>query len=641
MSGFEKIEFDKEPLPMSKKKRRNNPKKFPAKLIISISIVLLALGLAVGFPAYATYAAGLKTYREAKILFDAVKKQNIALASEELIKTKKDLKETRKSLQYLSPLKFIPLLNWYYNDADHLLTAGEHGLNSAGIAIEAIKPYADVLGLKGEGSFTSGPAEDRIRTAILTASKITPKIDELSTSLSLAEKEIEQVNPDHYPAFLFGSKIHSQLVTVKSVSKDGVAFVNEARPLIKVLPALLGESEEKKYLILFQNDKELRPTGGFLTAYAIVRIDKGVIHIDKSEDIYSLDDSISDKPPAPAPILKYLAKVYSFNLRDSNLSPDFIKSMQTFNSMYEKAGEKVKVDGIIAMDTNVLVSTIKILDDQISAGGLKFNTKNDPRCDCPQVIYELEDNISRPVNYVKIKRKGLLGELLQALMDKALSSSPKIYWGPLFQALIAETQEKHILFYLFDKDAQSGIEALNAAGRIKSFDGDYLHINQTSFSGAKVNIFLEEEVENNYDIKSDGTITKTVVVHYKNPHAPSDCNLERGGLCLNAEYRDWFRIYVPKGSELVESKGSQVKISTYEDLGKTVFDGFLTVRPQGIATLSVTYTLPFKLTSNSPLPVLIQKQPGTGGNKYTITVNGQTKDSLELLTDKTLKLQKP
>ncbi|MBU4099181.1 DUF4012 domain-containing protein, partial [Patescibacteria group bacterium] len=599
------------------------------------------IGLAVGFPAYATYNSGLKTYREARILLDAVKKQDIELASQELIKTKKYLQETQKSMQYLLPLKYIPLLNWYYNDADHLMTAGGHSLDSVGIVIEAIKPYADVLGLKGQGSFTTGSAEDRIRTAILTASKITPKIDELAQSLSLVEKEIEQVNPDHYPSFLFGNKIHSQLVTVKNVSKDGVAFVNEARPLIKVLPMLLGESEEKKYLILFQNDKELRPTGGFITAYAILRIDKGVIHVDKSEDIYSLDDSIPNKPPAPAPILKYLAKVYTFNLRDSNLSPDFIESMKTFNSLYDKAGEKVKVDGIIAMDTNVLVTTIKILDDQVSVTGLTFNTKNDPRCDCPQVIYELEDNISRPVNYVKIKRKGLLGELLQALMTKALSSSPKIYWGPLFQALIAQTNEKHILFYLFDKDAQSGIEALNAAGRIKSFDGDYLHINQTSFSGAKVNIFLEEEVENNYDIKSDGTITKTVVIHYKNPHPPSDCNLERGGLCLNAEYRDWFRIYVPKGSKLVESKGSQVKITTYEELGKTVFDGFLTVRPQGIATLTLTYTLPFKLISNSPLPVLIQKQPGTGGNKYTVNVNGKAANSFELFTDKNLTLQKP
>ncbi len=394
VSGFDKIDLNNLNHSMPKRKNKK-PKKRSRRTIIAV-VIFLIIGLLIGFPAYATYNSGLKTYRQSKVLFDAVKKQNITLASTELVKTKKSLEETRSSLRLLSPLKFIPVLNWYYNDADHLLTAGHHSLESAGIAIDAIEPYADVLGLKGQGSFTAGSAEERIRTAILTAGKITPKIDQISESLTQVRSEIDQVNPDHYPSLIFGNNIRTQLITVKKLADDGTAFVTEARPLIKVLPSLLGESKEKKYLILFQNDKELRPTGGFITAYAILRVDKGVIHIDKSEDIYSLDDSIPNKPRAPAPILKYLAGVSTFNLRDSNLSPDFIESMKTFNSMYDKAGDRVDIDGIIAMDTNVLVSTIKILDDQVSAGGLTFTSKDDPRCDCPQVIYELEDNISRP-----------------------------------------------------------------------------------------------------------------------------------------------------------------------------------------------------------------------------------------------------
>ena len=137
----------------------------------------------------------------------------------------------------------------------------------------------------------------------------------------------------------------------------------------------------------------------------------------------------------------------------------------------------------------------------------------------------------------------------------------------------------------------------------------------------------------------NGEITKTITVHYKNPFPQSDCNLERGGLCLNAEYRDWFRNYVPKGSTLVDSKGSQVKITTSEDLGKTVFEGFLTVRPKGIGTLTLTYKLPFKLKSGSPLPVLIQKQPGTNLNIYNNIVNGRTLETFPLETDKEVKLK--
>ncbi len=660
MDGFEKIEFnDKKPKPvtasvskagslsaksslrdqkngsftMGNRRKSGGPKfklKWSKKGGIALIVIFVLLVLS-GIPAYATYSAGLETYKHAKLLSAALKKQDIALASEEITKTKESLVKTQKSFNYLVPYKFIPVIGWYYSDAQHLMAAGGHGLDTAATAVDALKPYADILGLKGEGSFSGGSAEERIRTAVMAASKITPQIDKIGASLALVNKEMEQVDPNHYPTILFGKQIFTQLTALKTTTAEITKGINEAEPLVKALPSLLGESEEKKYLILFQNDKELRPTGGFITAYAVFRVDKGVIHIDRSDDIYPLDDSISGKPAAPDALQTYL-KVSRLNLRDSNLSPDFIESMDTFNSLYKRAGQRVEVDGIIALDTDVLVKTIKILDDQVSAGGMTFTTKNDERCDCPQVIYELENDISRPVNYVKTDRKGVIGELLNNIMTKALSSSPKLYWGPLVQTLIAETNEKHILFYLYDKEAQKGIEALNAAGRIKDVKGDYLHINETNFSGAKVNIFMKEEVDNSYTVKGDGTIEKTVTIRYKNPYPASDCNLERGGLCLNAEYKDWIRIYVPKGSELIDSEGSSVKMQTYEELGKTVFDGLVRVRPQGSGTFTITYKLPFKW-EGSTLPVLIQKQPGQDGNPYKLIINGRTRESFDLLTD--------
>lgn len=662
MSGFDKIEFN-EPKPaepvgrqqrtasfakqdqaggganntfMPKRKKKNLKKLKISLIVVGVFVLIAAL---IGIPAYATYKSGIKTYRQSQLAVDAIKKQNIELASQEIKKTQTSLKETQRNFGWLVSLKFVPVLSWYYNDADHMLKAGEHGLESAVIVTDAIKPYADVLGLKGQGSFAAGSAEDRIKTAVMTTGKITPEIDKIAEKLTLVQKEIDQVDPNHYPELIFGKKVKAQLTSLRELTDGTTTFVNDARPLVKVLPSLLGESEEKKYLVLFQNDKELRATGGFITGFSVFRIDKGVIKADGSDDIYKLDESIPNKPPAPEPILKYLPKVPKFNLRDSNISPDYIESMKTFREMYESAPGSKEVDGIIAIDTHVLVNTVKILDDTITAGGMTFNTQNDPRCDCPQIIYELENNISRPVNYVKTDRKSILGDLLDAILVKALSSSPKQYWGPLFQTLIRQTNEKHVLFYLYDEEAQKGIEALNAAGRIRDFDGDYLHINETNFSGAKVNIFMQEEVENSYEIDKDGAITKTVTINYKNPFPPSDCNLERGGLCLNAEYRDWIRIYVPKGSELVDSKGSQVKMTTSEDLGKTVFEGFVTVRPKGVGTLTLTYKLPFKVTKNSPLPVRVQKQPGTYGHTYTHNVNGKTVETFQLLTDKDSKLK--
>lgn len=645
MDGFQKIDLDKKEIKREKNRSAVGNRKFSkilGKNSLRIGIVLVVLAVLSVFtiilPAQKTYRSARATYASAKLVAAYVKTQNIQEAQNELKRTKILMATAQKDLNSLSFLQFIPIAGWYYNDADHFVKAGTHGIVTGEILLDSLAPYADVLGLKGQGSFVGGTAEERIKTAVLTMGKVTPKISELSDSLVAVRSEIDQIDPNHYPVFIFGKKVNTQLKQLQVLTDQGVTFVEQAQPLIKVLPSLFGETKEKKYLILFQNDKELRATGGFITAYAIFRIDKGVIHVDKSDDIYNLDNSIPNKPAAPEPIRKYLPKVTSFNLRDSNLSPDFIDSMKTFNSMYNKAGQKVEVDGIIALDTHVLVSVLKILDDQITAGGISFNTKIDSRCDCSQVIYVLEDNISRPVNYVKTGRKDLLGTLLYALMEKALKSSPKLYWGPLFQDLISQVQRKHVMFYLFDKNAQSGIESLNAAGKIQNFNGDYLHINDVNFAGAKSNLFTTQTVEVAYQIKNGGQIEKTITINYKNTHAPSDCNLERGGLCLNAELRDWVRIYVPKGSKLIDSKGSEVKVQTKEDLGKTVFDGFLTVRPLGKTTYTLTYLLPFKVEKGS-LPVLIQKQPGTDDNEYTIKVNNRTIEKFPLLTDKELKLK--
>lgn len=642
METISKIELDsrdvKKEINNQNKQLPKPPKKIPVLLLSLIIVFLVGSFFTVVLPAQKTYSQANKTYQQAKKAWDGVKKQNIDLAVTELDKAKKELEETQKNLNSLSFLGFIPIIGGYYNDADHLVKAGLYGLDSALTVANSLKPYADVLGLKGQGSFVMGSAEQRIQTAIMTMGKITPHIDDVAGSLSKAKKEIDAVDPNHYPPFFGGEKVRGQLMSVKTLADQGVSFVEEARPLIKVLPSLLGESKEKKYLVLFQNNNELRSTGGFITAYAIFRIDKGVIHVDSSNDIYSLDNTIYGKTRAPEPILKYLPNVSVLNLRDSNLSPDFIESMKTFNSLYQRAGGRVNVDGIIAIDTHVLISVIKILDDKVDAAGITFTTKEDKRCNCPQAIYVLEDTISRPVNYQKGGRKDLLGVLLYAIMEKALSSSPKLYWGPLFQSLLTQTSEKHVLFYLYNQDAQKGIEALNAAGRIKIFEGDYLHINDTNFGGQKSNMYVRENVEQSYEIKSDGSIVKTVTINYKNPQPPSDCNLERGGLCLNAILRNWLRIYVPKGSELINSQGSEVKITSSEELGKTVFEGFLTVRPLGAAKFTISYRLPFKLKSGSPLPLLIQKQPGTDKNEYVVKVNGKQVEKFPLITDKEIKL---
>jgi hypothetical protein len=651
MDGLNKIDFklDKQPdVVASSPKPAVRKRKIDFKNLFKSRKVQIALGvlvILVLFSIFGIYLPATKVYKSAKVVYAdaqsvawAIKQQNVTLASSQLAKTKIDLAQTQADLHAMGYLKFVPIASWYYNDADHLTNAGFHGLNAATLLVNSIAPYADLLGLKGQGSFVGGTAQQRIETAVKAMGKITPNIDNIANELAQVRSEIDKVNPNHYPSIGIGKKVHTTLDSLKSMTDQSVTLITGARPLIKALPQVLGDPTEKKYLIIFQNDKELRPTGGFITAYSIFRLDSGVVKVDASSDIYSLDATIANKPTAPAALLKYFPTVPLFNLRDNNLSPDFKVSMDSFYKMYQTAGGSTNVDGIIAVDTHALVSAMDILGD-ITVDGTTFTTKNDPRCDCPNVIYQMEVLADQPAQIIKQNRKGVIGDLMYAIMTKAFSSSPKLYWGPLFQTMLSEMNQKHVLFYMNDASAQAGFEGLNAAGRVQPFTGDYLNINEANFGGAKSNMFVSEAVTQDYALQGDGSIVKTVTVNYKNPYPPSDCNLEHGNLCLNAVLRDWVRVYVPQGSQLISNTGSEVKMTTYSDLGKTVFDGFLTVRPEGVSKLTISYKLPFKLADSSLLPLMVQKQGGTGDNAYTITTGGRTLEQFNLSSDQTFNLK--
>ena len=87
--------------------------------------------------------------------------------------------------------------------------------------------------------------------------------------------------------------------------------------------------------------------------------------------------------------------------------------------------------------------------------------------------------------------------------------------------------------------------------------------------------------------------------------------------------------------ELVSSEGLEDSQDAYEDLGKTVFAGFFELRPLGVAKITLTYKLPFKVESSYNL--LIQKQPGTDAPLYTIN-KGKTVEEFYLTTDKEIRL---
>ncbi len=647
---LKKINLQTKSMPQSPKKKRSFP-----WMIVLIPLVLLVL-IAGGLVVMLLPLKGVMA--QAKIVAAKGKEAGSAMKSQDLDKTKAGLAETRKELEVLktqyeklNPVKSVPFVGAYITDGSHAIAAAFAGIEAGDLAIAALEPNADLLGLKGKSKFVSGTADDRIQTAVKTMTALIPKINAMAKSIDTLRTELDAIDPNRYPEKIGDTIVRSKLLSVKSAIDEAANLFVNAQPLLTSLPSMLGEPKEKRYLVIFQNDKELRPTGGFITAYAQFRFVRGKAILEKADDIYALDATLKKKFPAPEEILNYHVGVYNLNLRDSNLSPDFKISMQKFEEMYAQTGGEKNIDGIFAVDTHVLVEALRILGP-LYVSGREFSAVIDKRCDCPKAVYELEDYSSRPVNYVRTDRKDIIGVLLHAILQQALGVSPSKYWGSLFQMLIAEINQKHFVAYLHDEAAQKGVESFNLGGRIMAKDStsavlkysegngwDYLHINNANMSGGKANMFVSEKVTKDTTVNADGTIQTKVTVDYKNPYPGSDCNLERGGLCLNAPLRNWVRLYVPLGSKLIENRGTQspksgkveaMKVS--EGLGKTVIEGFLIVNPLGAAKLEVTYSSPVKATDGK-YRVLIQKQPGTDKQEWLLKLNGKDRKKFELQTD--------
>lgn len=637
--GFKKIHTGShfQAAKLRKGKSGKHARRILLPLFAVLAVILLVTGVTY-FQVREVSAQYKKLSAVSKEAYDALKKQDLDLARTKLTETKEALVNFGNSYSKLKWTGWIPFAGAYYRDGYHGLQAGKAMIEAGIITTETLSPYSDLLGLKGKSTFVSGSADDRIKTAVQTLDKVIPEIDKIAAQIDTAGKELDAIDTERYPEKVGNLAVKSNLKLYKSLFNDTATLFVQAQPFLKKIPDLLGNTEPKRYLAIFQNDAELRATGGFITAYAIFKVDKGKIQVEKADDIYKLDESKKKKYPAPPSILKYHKDVKYLELRDNNLSPDFVVSMSDFEKMLtESVNDFPKFDGIIALDTHVLVSAIRILGD-FNIYGRSFTAENDKRCDCPKAIYELEDYSSKPVAYVREDRKDIIGVLMYQIMQRAFGVSPSQYWGKLFQMFLDEAKQKHVLFYFHDSEAQKGIEAINFSGRIKPFQEDYLHISDVNFAGAKSNLFVKHSVKVDSSVGSDGTIQKILTVDYKNPAPASNCNLEAGQLCLNGVLRNWVRIYVPKGSKLIEFAGSEKETQVYDELDKTVFEGFLTVKPQAGSQLKVRYSLPSSVNNKTNI-FLIQKQPGTDGFDYSILRNGKETQHFILDTDKELKMK--
>lgn len=633
---------------------QNNPgkpqRKKTSKIvkIVSILIAFIIILLAItGFLSFKVYKNAMVVKSQAQKVKDSFSQKDLNIISSELDNLKKSIKTFESSYSTLSFIKIVPFVSSYYKDGEHLIKASLYGMDSGEILIDSVKPYADIIGLKGSGESNASQvrtAQDKLDFVIKTIPEIVPKIDNLSEKINLINKEVEEIDPDRYPEEVRGIAVRDTLQRSKDLLNTTTKLIAEGKPLLEKSDYFLGVESPRTYMVLFQNDKELRPTGGFITAYTIARVDKGRFDPIISDDIYNLDDNYKPSLKAPEQFQKYLQGIYvalnRFRLRDMNWSPSFEASMEMFSEEVAKAGVK-NIDGIIAVDTQMLVYLLDVLGKVSVPGYGDFSTEIVAKCKCPQVIYELESFADQegavvwsenepgkivfaPENYGE--RKKIIGPLMNAVLSSTLGL-PDSKMPLLFEAAVKSFTEKHVLFYLNDKEAQEAVTIFGIAGDIKEYSGgDYLYINDANLGGRKSNLYVTQEVSQEISKKS-GYIEKTLTITYKNP--------EKQDGWLNSVLPNWVRIYVPKGSEIISNEGFEDFADPYEEFGKQVFAGFIKVRPLGVSKVVLKYKVPLEV--DREYKIMIQKQPGKDAPMYTIEMGKKTQE-FTLITDKEIRL---
>lgn len=614
-------------------------------VLFIVVTVIVGLVIAIVLPFFNVYKKGKVLYASSQKLSAAIKTQDIPQIKSATPLVQKDLGAFKASLILVSWAKFLPFWGFYVSDAGHFANAAGYGLDALNTTISTAEPYVDLLGFgKGEKAQDGAKtAQERINFFVKAIPDLIPKIGGISDKVNLASKELDQINPDRYPVKFSGKEVRKPLRDGLEMADTAASLVAKLKPLLESVPYYIGLDSHRTYMLLFQNDKELRPTGGFMTAYAIMKVDKAKFSQVSSNDIYNLDAAYKPTQPAPEPLINYLKGPYVLShkllLRDMNWSPDFTQSMGLFTREAAKAGIGA-TDGVIAVDTQLVVNLLDAIGPIGVPGFGNFSTKIEPKCNCPQVIYELEDfaDVEGPIVWDpagtgKIiykppnsdNRKKIIGPLMNSILANVLGQ-PKDKLPKLFEAGFNSIIQKHVLVYVFDSTAQKAAETFGIAGKIDNYSGDYLHINDANLGGRKSNLYVTQDVEQNVQINRDGSVEKTVVITYKNSQKQDGW--------LNSVLPDWIRIYVPKGSQLVDVSGLDNKADPYEDLEKTVFAGYYSLRPEGVAKITLKYKLPFKVSKEYKL--FIQKQHGTAAPLYSIRV-GKSQEEFSLTTDKEIK----
>lgn len=403
-----------------------------------------------------------------------------------------------------------------------------------------------------------------------------------SEDLSQADAVLKGGNLDkRLPGFL-AQRIDSLAGKLALYNK----LVSKGQALSILLPKLVALDGTKDYLVLLQNNMELRPTGGFIGSFAKVSFEGGKLKKLSVNDIYNIDGQLNLHVEPPKEIRDDLGQKDWF-LRDSNWEPDFPTAARQAEWFYTKeTGERV--EGVIALDISAMESLLE------RTGPLDLT-------DYKEKITS-ENLFERAVTHAELSffpgsqaKKSFLTALTNGIFEK-IFFLPQNNWPGIIGSLGKSLDEKHISIYLNDPKLFSYLKSQNWTHELprqsdRNANTDFLGIAEANLGANKVNYYLDRSYKLETVVGKYGEVKHRLRVSFTN-RSPSDTF--PGG-----KYKNRLRIYLPFSSKLTRALWAETDITKdvtgFVDYGRSGYSMLLELSPKEQKTLVLDYVVPVKL----------------------------------------------
>ncbi len=337
-----------------------------------------------------------------------------------------------------------------------------------------------------------------------------PKL--LSAQVALAQAQAARERIDSARLSPYVKKIVETRIDPLLESIAGKQFpMEDALSLVHVAPRLLGvgQAGPQTYLLMTQNEDELRPTGGYLSAVGSVVVKDGKLLSINIESSELVDDLTKPYPQPPWQLDDYMmAKILM--LRDANWFTDFPTTVEWVEYLYSYS-RAYSVDGVIAIDQHVVVELLKALGP-VRVEGVSFDITSDN-----VLAYMRAAKESRPPNVVGAwDRKQFIGRLAKPLLEKVLNARGST-WSSLAPALLGLLDQRHILLQFDDPEMTALLARRTWDGAVRPPQAsDFLMAVDSNVGFNKSNALLDTSLTYEVDLTAPAKPTAQLIVRHTN-----------------------------------------------------------------------------------------------------------------------------